>query len=291
MVRISIPSSYILLLLQMTSSLLTIRVYHLQLLASRRETSSSKHADCSVRMKRVFWGFTKITAALAVTPYLTSRATGTYRRRLISWMMPSHRHPRSRTSTSKRSISEIHTSSRITHHNLATTFLCSRSRVTNQHSWGMNQRRVSLHPACWRLQYLDANTFSLIQTLLAGILFIMTGIHAREFTPPELAMRWIEGLIDGYQSNVDMRAALNHVEVHVVLQTNPDGRYAAETNQNIKWRKNVNPTEGPSCEVTVWGNGPGVDLNRNFDFFWGYDDLGSSPNACSSTFRGSAAGE
>ena len=123
-----------------------------------------------------------------------------------------------------------------------------------------------------------------------GILFIMSGIHAREFAPPELMMRWIEGLMDGYQNDADMRAALNHVEVHVLLQTNPDGRDDAESVQSILWRKNVNPTDGPNCAVTADGEGPGTDLNRNFDFLWGYDNDGSSNWPCSQTFRGSGAG-
>lgn len=29
-----------------------------------------------------------------------------------------------------------------------------------------------------------------------------------------------------------------------------------------------------------------MDLNRNFGYKWGYDDIGSSDNACSETYRG-----
>ena len=32
-----------------------------------------------------------------------------------------------------------------------------------------------------------------------------------------------------------------------------------------------------------------MDLNRNYGYFWGYDDTGSSPNGWSETYRGTAA--
>jgi carboxypeptidase T len=31
----------------------------------------------------------------------------------------------------------------------------------------------------------------------------------------------------------------------------------------------------------------GVDLNRNYGYQWGYDDIGSSPDSNSDTYRGS----
>lgn len=33
----------------------------------------------------------------------------------------------------------------------------------------------------------------------------------------------------------------------------------------------------------------GVDLARNYDYKWGYNDQGSSPNICSNTYRGPSA--
>jgi hypothetical protein len=114
-----------------------------------------------------------------------------------------------------------------------------------------------------------------------GVFFAMTGIHAREYTPPELASRWAESLIDDYGNNADITAMLDHTEIHLVLQANPDGRQVAETNRNAYQRKNRNPNgSGSSC-----GDSYGVDLNRNFPFRWGFD-TGSSGDQCAATYRG-----
>jgi hypothetical protein len=115
-----------------------------------------------------------------------------------------------------------------------------------------------------------------------GILFMMSGLHAREMTPPELASRWVETLIIGYGNNADITAMLDSTEIHMVLQANPDGRQVAETNPSVLRRKNMNP--GPkSCTQR------GVDLNRNFPYQWGLTS-GSSRDACSETYRGASAG-
>ena len=115
-----------------------------------------------------------------------------------------------------------------------------------------------------------------------GIFFMMSGLHAREMTPPELASRWVETLINGYGNDADITAMLDSTEIHMVLQANPDGRQAAETNPSVLRRKNMNP--GPkSCTQR------GVDLNRNFPYQWGLTS-GSSRDACSETYRGASAG-
>ena len=114
-----------------------------------------------------------------------------------------------------------------------------------------------------------------------GVFFAMAGIHAREYAPPELASRWAESLIDDYGNNADITAMLDHTEIHLVLQANPDGRQVAETNPNAYQRKNRNPNgSGSSC-----GDSYGVDLNRNFPFRWGFD-TGSSGDQCAATYRG-----
>ena len=49
------------------------------------------------------------------------------------------------------------------------------------------------------------------------------------------------------------------------------------------WRKNRrNNMNGPVPDY-------GVDLNRNFGYFWGYDDEGSSPDPADITYRGPSA--
>jgi len=108
------------------------------------------------------------------------------------------------------------------------------------------------------------------------ILLITTAIHAREYTTAELGLRFAEYLVDSYETDADARWLLDHQEVHLVLQANPDGRKRAE--EGVLWRKNHNTNYCPASR-------PGVDLNRNFAFEWDHAG-GSSDHHCSQTFRG-----
>lgn len=112
-------------------------------------------------------------------------------------------------------------------------------------------------------------------------LFVMASVHAREYTPAELATRFIEDLVLGYGNDAEATWLLDRFEVHALLQANPDGRKRAEAG-NL-WRKNHNTTH---CGT---GSQPGVDLNRNFPFEWGAHG-GSSGSACAETYRGPSAG-
>ena len=67
---------------------------------------------------------------------------------------------------------------------------------------------------------------------------------------------------------------------------NPDGyvyNESIEPNGGGMHRKNRRDT---NC-----GNGTsrGVDLNRNFGYNWGENDIGSSPNPCSDVYRGESS--
>lgn len=111
-------------------------------------------------------------------------------------------------------------------------------------------------------------------------LFIMSSVHAREYTPAELNTRFAEYLINNYGSNADATWLLDYHEVHLLLQANPDGRKQAET--GLSWRKNTNNNY---CSNT---NTRGADLNRNFEFEWNCCG-GSSGSQCSETYHGASA--
>lgn len=115
-----------------------------------------------------------------------------------------------------------------------------------------------------------------------GIVFITCGIHAREYSPPELCARWAESLVDGYGTDTEITSVLDHTEVHLILESNPDGRAIAETNRAVYQRKNTRP--GSFCSERTRG----VDLNRNFPFKWG--GSGSSGYQCSQVYRGTSPG-
>ena len=114
-------------------------------------------------------------------------------------------------------------------------------------------------------------------------LFVNSAIHAREYATAPLALAFARWLFDGYGSNADATWILDHHEVHLLLQTNPDGRKKAEA--GAMWRKNIN---NDYCGVL--SNNRGADLNRNFGFSWNTTNgQGSSGNECNETYRGPTA--
>jgi carboxypeptidase T len=110
--------------------------------------------------------------------------------------------------------------------------------------------------------------------------FLMSAIHAREYTTAETATRFAEHVASRYGTDPEATWLLDHHELHVVLQANPDGRRLAET--GLSKRKNTNTGQG-ACTTTTYG----VDLNRNSSFDWG--GAGASTSYCNDTYRGRAA--
>lgn len=130
----------------------------------------------------------------------------------------------------------------------------------------------------------DMNVLVLTNSAVPGPkpkLFITSSIHAREYTPAELATRFAEYLVTNYGVDPDATWILDHHEIHLMLHANPDGRKQAET--GLSWRKNTN---GNYCGPTSTSRG--ADLNRNFVFQWGCCG-GSSTSQCSETYRGPSA--
>ena len=109
--------------------------------------------------------------------------------------------------------------------------------------------------------------------------FFMSGIHAREWAPPELNLRLAEYLLANYTTNADVKWLLDYNRVHLVLLTNPDGRLQDEANTSIFWRKN---TSNNYCGGT---SSRGADLNRNYMYEWGL-----IPGECGETYSGPSAG-
>jgi carboxypeptidase T len=116
-------------------------------------------------------------------------------------------------------------------------------------------------------------------------LFITAAIHAREYATAELVTRFAEELVAEYGIDPDVTWLLDHHEIHLMLQTNPDGRKVAEAGDS--WRKNINDNYCPSTALHP-PYGRGADLNRNFEFQWGCCG-GSSATQCDPTYRGPSA--
>lgn len=113
------------------------------------------------------------------------------------------------------------------------------------------------------------------------VLLINSAIHAREYATAPLVLAFAKSLLAGIGKDADADWILERQEIHLLLQSNPEGRKIAET--GLLWRKNINDA---SCSTGNYG----VDLNRNFSFGWNSVPGGSSANSCDLTYRGPLAG-
>ncbi len=108
-------------------------------------------------------------------------------------------------------------------------------------------------------------------------------IHAREPAAMMTLMYFAWELAENYNQDSIMSYLVNEREMWFIPVVNPDGYLYNEL---------INPDGGgmhrknrrPGCTSY-----PGVDLNRNWGYEWGYDDEGSSPDDCAATYRGEQA--
>ncbi|MBD1582107.1 M14 family zinc carboxypeptidase [Pseudoalteromonas sp. S16_S37] len=128
------------------------------------------------------------------------------------------------------------------------------------------QKSMSEHPHLIRLQSIGETwegrpimlvTVSLDVTYADDkpALLYTGSIHAREWIGNELAIKFIQYVIDNYRFNPKLQTALTRNTLYMVPCLNPDG-FEYSRNHFSFWRKNRRNN----------GDGTfGVDLNRNFD--------------------------
>ena len=107
--------------------------------------------------------------------------------------------------------------------------------------------------------------------------------HAREPMSMTQLVFYMQYLLENYASNDEVKYIVDNLELYFIPCLNPDGYvYNETTNPNGGgfWRKN----RRDNLDGTF-----GVDLNRNYGTDWGLDDIGSSPNTSSFTYRGPSA--
>lgn len=130
---------------------------------------------------------------------------------------------------------------------------------------------------------------------------IVGGIHAREWAPPDALLTFARKLAEAYDKKAPMTLAaftdrsvtppivypaitlplaavkqiVDSLGVFIVPTANPDGRVHSKT---VKlWRKNRRPGTATCLPLPssypAGTNGPiGVDVNRNFDIAWDFDE-------------------
>jgi PKD repeat protein/murein tripeptide amidase MpaA len=131
--------------------------------------------------------------------------------------------------------------------------------------------------------------------------------HAREWPSAEWPMEFAHTLVQGYKANDPrIRALLEDVRVVIVPVVNADGFIASRSfgtspldddsgatlgqavaNQGAYIRKNCRPTgPGDAAVPCAFRTGSGVDLNRNYGYYWG--GPGSGTGTTAQNYRGTA---
>jgi len=107
--------------------------------------------------------------------------------------------------------------------------------------------------------------------------------HARELMSVEMPLLFAEYLLQNYNVDPTITGYITDREIYIVPMVNPDGHYYVQLNHagssSTWWRKN----RRDNGDLTF-----GVDLNRNYGYQWGYDNVGSSPVTSSLVYRGTA---
>ena len=107
--------------------------------------------------------------------------------------------------------------------------------------------------------------------------------HAREPLGMMNLFYFVQRLAESYQTDPELTYLINNREMWFIPVVNPDGyiyNEYIEPDGGGMHRKNRLDT---GCGD---GTNRGVDLNRNYGYGWGSDNTGSSPNPCSTTYRG-----
>jgi len=113
--------------------------------------------------------------------------------------------------------------------------------------------------------------------------------HAREPISLSQLIYFMWYMLEHYEKDETIKYIIDNTAMYFIPCINPDGY---QYNQLIRpnggglWRKNKRDSNGNG---RFDGVGDGVDLNRNYGFEWGYNDIGSSSNPNSDTYRGPSA--
>lgn len=104
--------------------------------------------------------------------------------------------------------------------------------------------------------------------------------HAREPISMMQLLYFMDYLLAQYGQDPLVTHLIDEREMYFIPVVNPDGylhNQATNPNGGGMWRKNRRPTSG---------NAIGVDLNRNYGYAWGHDNVGSSGSPTSNSYRG-----
>ncbi|WP_019388073.1 immunoglobulin-like domain-containing protein, partial [Algibacter luteus] len=133
----------------------------------------------------------------------------------------------------------------------------------------------------------DIDESSEPETLITGM------THAREVNSLMNVMYFMWYILENYNSDPFIKNVVDNQELYFIPIVNPDGllwnEVIAPGGGGLQ-RKNLRPGVADNGTTATSNNVRGVDLNRNFNYYWGWDNSGSSPTTSSNTYRGPSAG-
>ncbi|WP_345170446.1 M14 family zinc carboxypeptidase, partial [Algibacter aquimarinus] len=125
------------------------------------------------------------------------------------------------------------------------------------------------------------------ETLITG------SMHAREVSSLMNTVYFMWYILENYNKDPFIKNLIDNHEIYVMPCANPDGyrwnEVIAPDGGGLQ-RKNLRPGVADNGTTNTNNNVRGVDLNRNFNYYWGWDNAGSSPTTSSNTYRGPTAG-
>lgn len=114
-------------------------------------------------------------------------------------------------------------------------------------------------------------------------------LHSREVNSLMTNIFYMWYLLENYATDSAVKNLVDNNELYFIPIVNPDGLRWNEhiaPNGGGMQRKNLRPNTGGTGNTS---QNRGVDLNRNFDYFWGSAGVGSSNNPSNDTYRGPSA--
>ena len=108
-------------------------------------------------------------------------------------------------------------------------------------------------------------------------------IHAREPLSMMSLFYFTQKLAEGYNTDDELTYLVNNREMWFVPVINPDGYVYNEFIEPFGGGMHRKNRKDTNCGN---GTGRGIDLNRNFGYGWGADNIGSSSDPCSEVYRG-----
>ena len=114
--------------------------------------------------------------------------------------------------------------------------------------------------------------------------------HAREPISLEMCMYILTHLLENYGTDAEITHILDEYEVWIIPLMNPDGHKVVIDQTDVWWRKNIrdnNLNHGFDSQYYMGYGSDGVDLNRNYGYFWGYQS--ATDDQSIATYHGPAA--